>query len=362
MSVGAKWRLAGWVLLPVAAAVQGLLPAGPAERYARGLYPHIARAFSLADGWVPFSVAEVLLVLLAVAAVGLLIRALRSRQRLAHRAGATLLTGLSLAGYLLTLYTLSWGINYRRPPLSARLGIPTGGTAGDLAQAAAWLSASAGRLAPHGAPAQPTRLPYSRAELNALVDQAYARLGMPAVGFPGRLGSAKPVFLSGILSRLGLAGVFCPFTGEPNYNQMLPDAELVFSLAHEKAHQRGIAPENEANFAAFLALHASPDAYLRYCGDLNAAGYLLAPLRRTNAKGYDRAVALLEGRPLADFDAMRAFWRRYRGPAQRVATRVNDLYLKANRVAGGVQSYGAVTDLLVGYYRKHGDGATGHSP
>jgi len=56
-------------------------------------------------------------------------------------------------------------------------------------------------------------------------------------------------------------------------------------------------------------------------------------------------------RDLAD---LRSYTRRHRGSVSRVATRVNDAYLKANRVPGGVESYDQVTRLLLRYARSRG--------
>ncbi|HEX3000273.1 MAG TPA: DUF3810 family protein, partial [Armatimonadota bacterium] len=174
----------------------------------------------------------------------------------------------------------------------------------------------------------------------------------PDLFLGGRLGQAKPVCFSTVMGYLGLSGVYSPLTGEANYNRLLPDSGRVFAIAHEKAHQRGIASENEANFVAFLALRSSPDRYLRYCGYLNAAGYALGAIAGSEPDTYPDLAALLRGRPAVDAMRDTAFWRRYRGPVERVSTRVNDLYLRANRVPGGIRSYDAVTDLLIGFWRQ----------
>ena len=247
-------------------------------------------------------------------------------------------------------FSALWGVNYRRPPLAQRLGIPVGGTPNDLARTARWLARETVRLAPSGRRRRPPPCPTrSRSWMPAL------RRPTPGggVGRPARrrLGPAKPVLASGLLCRLGLSGIYSPFTGEPNYNRLQPATDLPFAIAHEKAHQRGIAPEDEANFAAFLALHTSPDRYLRYSAALHAAGYVLGALAHADPQAYARLLPLVAGRPVADWSRSQAFWQRHCGPAQRVSQRVNDLYLRANRVPGGIQSYGAVTDLLVGYHR-----------
>ncbi len=352
MRRAAWWRPTGWVLGCLALAVQRWAPPQFAEEwYARRLYPPLASALAALNRQVPFSLAEVLVVLLALVLLALLGWVLWPRPGRARRGLAALAALTAGIGWGLFAFSALWGVNYRRPPLAQRLGIPVGGTPNDLARTARWLARETVRLAPSGPAEAPTALPYSLSELDARIEAAYARVEELGALPRRRLGPAKPVLASGLLCRLGLSGIYSPFTGEPNYNRLQPATDLPFAIAHEKAHQRGIAPEDEANFAAFLALHTSPDRYLRYSAALHAAGYVLGALAHADPQAYARLLPLVAGRPVADWSRSQAFWQRHCGPAQRVSQRVNDLYLRANRVPGGIQSYGAVTDLLVGYHR-----------
>ena len=49
--------------------------------------------------------------------------------------------------------------------------------------------------------------------------------------------------------------------------------------------------------------------------------------------------------------ANNAFWQQYEGKISEASSRVNDTYLKANSQTDGIQSYGRMVDLLLGYYR-----------
>ena len=361
--LGRAGRIVGWILLPASVALQRLAPPQAVESlYVRRLYPPIAGILSRGNSLVGFSIAEALvLLLLAVGAIALVwVLSPGARRRRLAAIGTWL---PPLVGYALFAFVALWGLCYDRPPMARRMRLSPGGTTEELVKTASWLASETARLAPPPAPppaggpggggrSRPTRLPWSRDVLNTRIEDAYARAARLRLGAPGPLGPAKPVFFSGLLARLGLSGIYVAYTGEPNYNRLIPDAELPFAVAHEKAHQRGIARENEANFAAFLVLDASREPYLRYCGYLGAADYALAAVRRAAPNSFAGTCRLLDGRPAADLAAMAAFWRRYRGPMRRVSQRVNDLYLRANRVPGGIRSYDAVTDLLVGYYRR----------
>jgi hypothetical protein len=190
-------------------------------------------------------------------------------------------------------------------------------------------------------------LPMSFAELNSEIDAAYARLRLPGDRLAEDRVAAKSLLLSPIMSRLGISGIFIPFTGEPSINGDVPDASLALVIAHEKAHRRGITDEGEANLAATMACLRSTSDVLRYAAHLDLAARLIGAIGRELPDEAAAAQELLGAGPRADLAAIRDFWARYRGPATRAARRVNDAYLRSNRVPGGVRSYGRVLDMIV---------------
>ena len=188
-------------------------------------------------------------------------------------------------------------------------------------------------------------------------EAAYVRLQLrlgiePAVA--ARRGRAKTLLSSELMNYLGLAGFYFPWTGEANYNDRQPAPTLPHSVAHEKAHQRGFAPEDEAGFVGYLACALSDDPYSRYSGALFAQRQLIGELGRYDLK---RAQALLARRlpgVQRDVDFLRAFWARYEGTATRVSQSVNDRYLKSQGMKGGVATYAASRNLIVIFARQNG--------
>jgi hypothetical protein len=151
------------------------------------------------------------------------------------------------------------------------------------------------------------------------------------------------------MSWLGIGGLYNPFTGEANFNALQPDFDLPYSIAHEKAHQCGIAREDEANFVAFLVCSHSTNPFVRYSGYLNA-------LRVVNELGisaperYRDVAGTLGAGPRADLSARSAFWARFQGRGMTVTHRINNSYLRANNVPGGARSYSADVALIISYY------------
>ena len=78
---------------------------------------------------------------------------------------------------------------------------------------------------------------------------------------------AKPMYqTSWLYTMMSITGVSFIPTGESNYNMIIPDAYLPFTIAHEMAHTKGVMPEESANLvAAYICLN-SEDPYIRYSG------------------------------------------------------------------------------------------------
>ena len=163
----------------------------------------------------------------------------------------------------------------------------------------------------------------------------------------------KRIALSPILTYTHMSGFYTFFTGEANVNTNYPDYVVVFTTAHEMAHQRGIAREDEANFVAFLACTASDDAYIRYCGYTNMLEYLASAFHSMAPERYQKEiVAFLPETTLGEFRAYAAFFKKYAdNAAADISSAANDTYLKSQGVAEGEKSYGLVVDLAVAYLK-----------
>ena len=130
-----------------------------------------------------------------------------------------------------------------------------------------------------------------------------------------------------------------PFPQEALIAEPLLDFERPIIVMHEIAHVFGYANEGEANFIAFLASIHSNQPIAEYSGWL----YLWLYLR---SRGSDQ---LLDPGPLADLDAIYARSREDRVEwVSRASDRTLDVFLRANRVRGGVRSYSEIIRLAVG--------------
>ena len=157
-------------------------------------------------------------------------------------------------------------------------------------------------------------------------------------------GRPKRSLLSFYFRRAAIDGMTDPFFLEILINHEVLPFERPFVVAHEWAHLAGYADESEANFVGWLTCLAG-DAAARYSGWLFLTPYLFGDL----PDGDRRATsASLETGPRRDLDAIASRLARSTPVVRRNARRVYDRFLKANRVADGVASYGAVVELALG--------------
>ena len=114
-------RLPFVALLPLAALLQGIaskFPETVESVYSRSVYSAIARGMALLNGWLPFSVAEVLAVSFAAWIVWAVARAARQVRHRRRSVRNVLLHGaagaLAVAGCLYGLGIFLWALNHQR--------------------------------------------------------------------------------------------------------------------------------------------------------------------------------------------------------------------------------------------------------
>ncbi|TVP50476.1 MAG: DUF3810 domain-containing protein [Gemmatimonadales bacterium] len=322
-----------------------------------GFHPELIRTLTRVTGLVPlpFAVAELLLVAVMVWVASLLVRAVREGRRTgawpaaSGRGGLRFLRG---AGLLVFSFYFLWGWQYARPGLDARLGFPPSGVVSDdeleaLGEALVTRT-NALYLELHGFPdaGLPTAGPEGRspsrtahAGMNEAWERVAARWDLPPAMARPRPGP-RPLLTTPVLRRLGMAGVYAPWTGEALVMADLPGAGFHFTAAHESAHQRGIARESDANAMAYLLALEAPSAETRYSAALFLQRQALRALARQDPETVLRLVQARYPGVQRDVEAIAARARSVAGPAGDLARQANDAMLRRHGIADGVASYG----------------------
>lgn len=322
----------------------------------RSISAYLRAALGMLTAWIPFSLAEILLILLPVW-IFLLIR-LAVKKYSASRKDAAVYLGilLSIVATVGTLFVFTFAPGYYGSTLEHRLGLERAKvSARELYDTAEALREELELLTPDvtfssdGA----SVMPYSLAEMNKKLSAAYEKFAQKnscLFHFPSRI---KPVLLSEAMSYTHITGVYTFFTGEANLNVHFPDYTLPYTAAHELAHQRGIAREDEANFIAYLVCIESEDVYLRYSATLSLYEYVTSALSRADRTLYKETCGKLSREILLEEDAYARFFEKYRdNVVADISEAANNAYLQSQGSPEGTRSYNLVVDLAVAYHKQ----------
>lgn len=282
----------------------------------------------------PFSVCEAGATLLILLALGLLIRCIRRRRGFA--AWLLHLAVLLVWGY--AAVCALWGTQYyassiagAAPPVSVEQ------LAAVTDYFAAQVNASAVEM-----PDKQTIL----GNCTGLYDPLLER--WPQLQGPER--RPKPAFYSKLMSAAGFTGYLCPLVGESTLNVDCPAVFLPVTIAHEFAHQRGVAAEQEANFFGVAASVQSSDPVYRYSGWLFGYLHLSNALYSADPEGASASYQALCETARADLAGNNAYWAAWEGPAREAGESVYTAFLQGYGQELGMKSYGACVDLLVQEY------------
>lgn len=306
--------------------------------------------------WIPFSLAELLLYLAPVLVVLIAVCAYRHHCDSWRECLIFLVCILSVASIFFSLFVFSFGTGYRATPLAEKMGIQTADVAvEELADTAQYLVEKV-NYAANGVSFEEdgfSLMPYSLSQMNEKLLAAYDTVSEEYSFIQTFNSRIKPVLASKAMSYTHITGVYSYFTGEANLNTYFPDYTLPYTAAHELAHQRGIAREEEANFVAFLVCAASDDAYIQYSAYRNLFEYVASALYYADAEAYFSLLSTLDARVINELRAYNAFFEPFRdSTASKISDTVNDGYLKFHGSREGTASYGLVVDLAVAYLKK----------
>lgn len=323
--------------------------------YSRGLYRGICMILHPVLNIFPFSFGD----LLYVALVGMLIYALAQlvRQLFKKRFTQALQIFLGIIIGIQTcivVFYMFWGMNYFRQPAAVRLKMQ------DTVYSINELKAVTARLIDSANTAR-TRL--SPADMQVNNDSIYhtalkAIKGLSAdednfVTYSPRI---KPALLTPLINYLGTSGYYNPFTSEAQINYQMPVFVKPFVACHELSHQTGFAPEDEANFAGFIAGVQSDSKLLKYSAYYSGMTEFMYALRATDSLEFKRYKKRISTKVMADLKAERAYWEYYEGRLNAISSIFYDNYLKVNNQPQGLMTYNKMITLVMAWYRDHRKG------
>lgn len=325
---------------------------GTVSQFLRTVMAHITSVL-------PFSLAEFIILASPVILAVLIAVCLKKASRGTRFAWRCVIGMLSVCAGLYAMFVFHFGVGYRTTSLDRKLELDRQKvTAEELYETAQIVAGRLNELADEIMLIEGTGSvrPYSHRETVDLCVESYGRLA-DRYGFIPKLDvPVKQIVLSEYMTYTHISGVYTYFTGEANLNTNYPYYVNVYTTAHEMAHQRGIARENEANFIAYLVCITSDDPYMQYAGYLNMYDYLAGPLYSANRDYYIDVLKELSPRVRYDRQCYNDFFDRYRdNAAAEVSDAVNNTYLVLQGATEGAKSYGMVVDLAVAYHLNGGE-------
>ena len=324
----------------------------------KNISPFIRMPLAMLTGWIPFSLAELLLLFSPFAVIALVTLGIKKYSSSWRHVAVYCLTIVSLAAYVFSTFTLGFVPAYRGSTLDKKMGLDKQPVSADeLYDTAAIVVEELNKLQSkisYSESSDFSVMPYGYDELNRKLLDAYEKASEEYDFIKTFDSRVKRVMLSEPMTYTHISGVYTFFTGEANLNTNFPDYTLPFTAAHELAHQRGFAREDEANFIAFLVCISSDDDYVRYSGYLNLYEYLAGPLSRANKDYYSTIYYYVPENTILEMRAYSKFFDKYReNIAEKVSESVNNSFLTINGTEG-TKSYGMVVDLAVAFYKDKG--------
>lgn len=334
-----SWAILGILALVVRYfAIQN--PEATDRIYSRTFFPGIRNLIDLTLGNLPFpSVYLFILVLILIFGLYFLkvIRRSGWKEKFFYSLKA-LANGL---GALVFFFLVLWGFNYHRTPIFQQLGLKP--KALDLVELKQEIFITQ-RLAQQyrGFVTQDTAaiseiLPYD--DLEKLVRTNVAEnldvLGLNFTGKPRTKMFPPP----GFMRKMGILGIYFPFTGESYIDPTLHPLEQPFTIAHEMAHSYGVTDEGEANFIAWVICSNSEEPLLRYSGQLRLLMYQFRDFYRMAPDQYKALISLLDIGVINDLKSLQKATESVKPISLELSRKSNDIFLKSQGVKAGVNSY-----------------------
>lgn len=309
------------------------------------------RFFGAVAQWVPFSLAETLCTVFGLWLVYMIAKTVyeihQNKPVLARRL-------VSLAALVVWVYAgvcAFWGVHYYGESFTDKSGLEAAPISVEqLAATTRYFAEGANRAQKYIQRDESGRYQGDTKAILAYGDGCYETIVEEYPFLQGPRRTPKPAFYSKLMSLAGFTGYIFPYLGETVLNVDSPNVYLPVTVAHEMAHQRGVAPEQEANFVGVAAAISCAHPDYQYSGWLLGYSYLSSALYSVDREAWQQiAEGLAEG-CTADLQWNNEYWRSFESPVNTLMQHTYSGFLQGYGQTLGIASYGACVDLLVAKY------------
>jgi hypothetical protein len=250
-----------------------------------------------------------------------------------------LFAGIKYLLFLLALFYWIWGFNYFRTPLSEQLNLEFTPVSDSLR-----LEITNATLA---------KCIQLSEELDLIEDEVLSEIllekGLEMADTLSFLSAADlkvvPVQPATLFLRIGITGMYFPYTGQGQYESALGPVDKSFTMAHEWCHSSGIGPEHEANFLAYLMCISSDNTTVQYSAYMHLLNELLFYYKITNPVMFEEMIATFTPTMIRHLEERKAQFLKYSGPVSELSDEMIDQYLKFNQQEG-IQDYHRLSEYV----------------
>ena len=307
--------------------------------YSQTFYPIVAFLLSFLSKWVSFSMDDAFYALLALFLVVLVVLVVFRKIKF----GRFILMIVQILAVCYVLFYWFWGFNYYRTEINERLEISKSNP--DTVQFVRVLE----NLIAQTNASYCSFDSISKSEIASQVESSYQNhASFLKVKYPQGKRVPKPITLSKFFAKASIAGYYGPFFSEVHLNDSLLMIEYPQVLAHEFAHQFGITSEAEANFYGWLVCAQSDSKHLRYSANISMLNYFLSQGKRLHK--FQDLVQQIDKPIIDDIRKVQKHWESMRNEKiDKAAGKVNDVYLKTNKIEKGIEDYFGVVQFVMDF-------------
>ncbi len=334
-----SWAFLGIVALTIRYfAVQ--YPEATDELYSRKFFPGIRNVIDLTLGHLPFP-SVYLFVALVLLVLVVFVQRFRKRTGWKSRSIYTVQATSNGIGALIFFFLVLWGFNYQRTPIFQQLALKPKSL--NLVQLESEITITKRlveqyrRQVTSDSSAISEIMDYPDLEklVRANMGENLEILGLNFTGRPRTKQFPPP----GFMRKMGILGIYFPFTGESYIDPTLHPLEQPFTVAHEMAHSYGVTDEGEANFIAWVICTNSEDPLLRYSGHLRLLQYQMRDYYRMAPDEYKTWTKTFSSGVKNDLNSISAAAAAIKPFSLELSRKSNDIFLKSQGVKAGVNSY-----------------------
>lgn len=152
-----------------------------------------------------------------------------------------------------------------------------------------------------------------------------------------------------LISMIGISGYYHPITGESYIDGNRPKSTQSFVIAHEMAHQLGVASESEANYTAYWICVNSSEPEFQYSAYLNVLLQSLYSIRKDDSTKYQMIIDTFQEEIKKDILEAYEYRLKNHSYFSKITLGFYNWFLEKNNKGVGLRAYGKLRNEVYEY-------------